>query len=513
MTRRYRLGAHVAAAALAGSALAFVAAPAHAAEADDPSFTPVASDLIGVGSDTTQISMHKAAEGYNATATGFKVASFAATGGGQITLPSGAINRPNGSGAGKALLYGSGNNADVDFARSSSTLSSTEISAGLQQFPFAVDTLVMAVSNNVTSNAPTSLTKEQVVSIYKGDITNWSQVGGTDGVIQPYIPQAGSGTRSFFVSQLTAANGGVAVTLGANVKEVQEHDDTLIKGDKNAIAPFSKGRGQLLGTTLRYEDGTFIFKRAVYNVVRGGTQGNADVQAFFGPNGYLCSNAAKDLIKAGGLEQMATSAGGGVCGEVTQQAVTNYTTNQSVATTTDLSFASTKAGEVTLTAAVTAANSPSGTVTFTEGSTIVAAAVPLSSGQAVATFEATPGEHTYTATFTPDSAAAFQSSSDDVTGVVVAGSKLTTAFPASVKTGKKVTGTVTVAGVDTDAVPTGKVTVKVGSKTVATGTLAGGKVKLSLGKITKKTTFVITYSGDDAVAGATKKVVVKVTKK
>ena len=186
-------------------------------------------------------------------------------------------------------------------------------------------------------------------------------------------------------------NGGVDVTLAGSVAEVQEHDDSAIKGDPNAIAPFSKGRGQLLGTTLRYENGTFIFQRAVYNVVRGGTQANADVQAFFGPNGFLCSNAARDLIKAGGLEQMATSAAGGVCGEVTQQAVTNYTTNQSVATTTDLTFASTKAGEATLTAAVTAANSPSGTVTFTAPQSVVfsaaAAAARSITGSAVTAFQ------------------------------------------------------------------------------------------------------------------------------
>ena len=112
-TRRRRLVAHVAAVALAGSAIALAAAPAQAAtDADDPSFTPVATDLIGVGSDTTQIAMHKAAEAYSTATSGFNVASFAATSGGQITLPSGAINRPNGSGAGKALLYGTGNNTD-----------------------------------------------------------------------------------------------------------------------------------------------------------------------------------------------------------------------------------------------------------------------------------------------------------------------------------------------------------------------------------------------------------------
>ena len=63
-----------------------------------------------------------------------------------------------------------------------------------------------------------------MVDIYKGDVTNWNQVGGTAGVIKPLIPQAGSGTRSFFVAQLKAANGGVAVV--ARPRAVQRSRST-----------------------------------------------------------------------------------------------------------------------------------------------------------------------------------------------------------------------------------------------------------------------------------------------
>src|SRR5689334_11038710 len=109
------------AAALAGSAIALSAGSASAAtDPDDPSFTPVAGDLIGVGSDTSQHAVHLFAEAWNAdprTQGVAKIASFAATGGGTITLPSGDITRPNGSGAGKGLLYGAANNTDIDFAR------------------------------------------------------------------------------------------------------------------------------------------------------------------------------------------------------------------------------------------------------------------------------------------------------------------------------------------------------------------------------------------------------------
>ena len=53
-------------AAVAASTLALGVPSASAAqEAYDPTFTPVAADLIGVGSDTTEISMHYVAEGFD----------------------------------------------------------------------------------------------------------------------------------------------------------------------------------------------------------------------------------------------------------------------------------------------------------------------------------------------------------------------------------------------------------------------------------------------------------------
>ena len=500
------------AAALAGSAIALSAGAAHAAtDPDDPSFTPVGSDLIGVGSDTSQHAVHLFAEAWNAdprTAGLPKIASFAATGGGQITLPSGAINRPNGSGAGKGLLYGAGNNADVDFARSSSANSAAETSAGLQAFPFALDTLVMVVSKNVASHAPATLTEAQIVSIYKGDTTNWSQVGGSNGTIKPMIPQAGSGTRSFFVSQLKRMNGGVDVTLGSNVQEVQEHDPTPIQGDADAVAPFSEGRAEIAGT-LQLETG-FAADRALYNVVRGTDVSNAVIQAAFGSSGALCSTDARPLIEAAGFKQLATPDHGGVCGAPTQSAVSNFTTNQQVVTTTDLSATSAKAKTVTLSATVTGATSPSGTVDFFEGETQVASDVPLTSGAATTTLTGvTPGEHTYTAEFTGDEGSVFEpSASEDATVTVKTSSTVAETFPASVAAGKKATGTVTVTG--DGATATGKVTIKQGSKTLASATLKNGKATITLPKLKKGTAKLkAVYGGDALVAGSSTSFTIK----
>lgn len=508
------------AAALAGSAIVMTAGTASAAvDPNDTTFTPVSADLVGVGSDTSQHVIKLFAESWNAAtpAPAFRIATYAATGGGTIPIPNGDISRPNGSGAGKAMLFGAGNDPDVDFARSSSANSASETSAGLQAFPFALDTLVMAVSGNVTSNAPTALTPAQIVAIYKGEITNWSEVGGTAGVIAPKTPQPGSGTRSFWDGQLRAMNGGVTVVYGASVQEVQEHDDTEIKNNANAIAPFSKGRAGLLGTTLRLETG-FNADRAIYNVVRGTDLGNPDVQAAFGVDGALCSTASRALIEESGFKQLATPDHGGVCGEATQGAASNFNTNEQVITTTSLAATSTGPRTAKLVATISGSTAPQGTVDFFEGATEVASNVPLVSSTATANLSnVTPGAHTYRAVFDP--ATGFEPS-EDTASVTVADvvvkvkPSITETFPATahLKRAKAVAvkGTVTVRG---GATATGKVTIKRGAKVLKTGVLKSGKVRLTLPKLKKGTyKLTIVYAGDAKHLGATKTFTVKVVK-
>lgn len=522
-----KLLAGLATTAVTVSTLALTAGSASAAyvpHAQDPSFTPVSGDLIGGGSDTTMGSIHFAAEAFNEAhpEAGFKVASYAAVpqpAGGTITLPGGTeINRPNGSGGGKGLLYGANNQPELDFARSSSALNGNETAANLQAFPFGLDTLRIAVSGNVASHAPASLTPAQIVGIYKGDIDNWSEVGGTAGVIAPKIPQSGSGTRDFFVAQLKAMNGGADVTLAGTVEPVQEHDDTTIKNDANAIAPFSLGRAELLGSTLRLtsDAATTGWKadRAVYNVVRQASLGDAKIQEFFGPEGFLCSTEAREFIEQGGLKQLASESKGGVCGVATQNATSNFLLNEQVVTSTKLTVSSTAARAAKLTAVVTGATAPRGTVTFYNGETVLKSNVGIISGQATTTVSGlTPGKVSYRAVYTPEAGSAFEPSEATGTGTVKTSSTVVAAFPKSVKAGKAAKGTVTVklAGVSTAA--TGKVSVKLGSKTLASGSLKAGKVTLTLKKLkTGANKLKAVYAGDANAVGSQKTFTVKVAK-
>jgi ABC-type phosphate transport system substrate-binding protein len=480
---------------LAGSAVA------------EPTFVPKADDIVGAGSDTTQFAMDNLIDGasingftvpgYNADRTSARLVSFdtvdasGALIGGNIVPKEGAtaVPRPNGSGDGKSRLFGAGNDANINYARSSSSLSSAEAGANLYQIPFAVDGLKMAVDGTQT-NAPAGVSVGDLVKIYNGDYTNWSQLPGstTSGTIDALIPQAGSGTRSFFLGLLKAANNGVDVSL-AGVKETQEHSDKDIKADPNAIAPFSTGRAKSTPTIKLLAgsaDGGFDAKRALYNVVRQSDLTASWFEPIFGETGFICSTAAKPLIEKAGFDQLATPADGGACGAPTQSAVQNFTTNQHNPTqnTATTLMAAVKAQNVTLTATVKApAGTPEGSVAFFEGAKQVGTA-NLSGGVGIATLtRVAPGTHTYKASYTPADAAAFVGSDSGTKTARVAklASKTTVTMVSKFGATKRVPATVKVLAGGRAAA--GKVVVKDGLKQIASGLLKSGKVSILLPRL------------------------------
>lgn len=524
-------------ASLAGSVLAMTAGTAFAAYApdvDDSKAAPVAADLIGVGSDTSQHALKLLADAWNGGAKGdydatFDVASFSALGSPELPAPIAvrddgtAFTRPTGSGPGRAALYGAGRVSAVDFARSSGAPSATDFGNGMRVVPFALDTVVPAVAGGNT-HAAASLTLQDLRDIYVTcTMTTWGD--GTP--IHPYVPKSGSGTESFFKGKVLPTG---TTNYGACVKDhtddahpdttkVQEHDPSLFTTDPLALVPFSKGRAAIAGAAVKVVGGDEVsFKRNLYDVVRVEemTAGSA-LDTFFGSDGFVCSAAAHDVIKAAGFDQLATPAHGGDCGAVLDTASSNFTLNEVVTTTTALTGTSASAGQLTLLAKVTGSTVPTGSVTFTEGATTLAADVPLVSGQAAKALTGlTPGAHTVTATYAP-SDSIFLGSEKTVTVTVQAPapakvvSTIKETFPAKVKKGKRTTGTVTVKLSGSSAIPTGKVTVKKGAKTVGSGTLSGGKVKLKLKKLPKGLQKLkVTWPGDAAGLASSKKFTIRV---
>ncbi len=518
---RSRVSALAAGAALVAGTLAVTTGTAQAAPTEfDPTFTPVAGDVVGTGSDTTQAALAYIAQAYNADkAAGSRLASFAAIGDpATITLREGtaAIARStvNGSGNGKKLLYGTTNNATADYARSSSSLNTAEVAAGLKQAAFAVDGIKMAVRKAGT-NAPASLTAAQLVGIYKGEITNWSQIDATkSGVIKPLIPQSGSGTRTFFEDRLKASNGGNAVALGPAVAETQEHSDADLVNDPNAIAPFSTGRAKST-TTISLLEGV-QFDRALYNVVRNEDLANpakaAKLQAIFGETGFLCSVEGKAAIEKAGFLQLAPTSAEGECGKWTDAAVSNFKNADQVTaafTTTTVKAAALGNRQVRLTATVKSTASIQGTVDFLEGSTKVGTAFVAGGVATVTVGNVTPGAHSYTATFKPTNAAQqLPSTSQSAASTTV---KTPVALALSVPGGTY--GKAVKLTVKATPAVTGTATVKVAGRSYAVALKAGaGTVTLPATIAAGRQAVTATYAGSAAYDAVTRGATLTVAK-
>lgn len=178
---------------------------------------------------------------------------------------------PNGSGAGKNALKDPTNltNGCIDIARSSSGRSGSD-PAAFQYFGFAKDAVSWAAFNG--GHAPASLTKAQIKSIYDCTFTNWSEVGGTAGAIQRYLPQAGSGTRSFFIANILDGSDPTLAAGCAAVKLVEENKgDQVAAADRpGAILPYSAGSwiAQANGATVNFRSTATVRAITVSGVVQ-----------------------------------------------------------------------------------------------------------------------------------------------------------------------------------------------------------------------------------------------------
>ncbi len=111
------------------------------------------------------------------------------------------------------------------FGTSSRDLKTDEETSSLTQEILAIDGIAIIVNPN---NSLEDITKEDLIKIYSGEITNWNQVGGADQEIQVVSREEGSGTRGAFEELLEIegkittnatianGNGNVANTVAQN---------------------------------------------------------------------------------------------------------------------------------------------------------------------------------------------------------------------------------------------------------------------------------------------------------
>ena len=115
----------------------------------------------------------------------------------------------------------------VDFGALSRELKEEEKAVVKHEWVIAKDGIAIVVNKDVDVD---DLTKEQIKDIFTGEITNWSQVGGTNAKIEVVVREEGSGTRDAF-NELTGVLGKDAD--GNNIDNTVE--SALIQGSTGAI--------------------------------------------------------------------------------------------------------------------------------------------------------------------------------------------------------------------------------------------------------------------------------------
>ncbi|MFJ4468806.1 hypothetical protein ACIP2X_15140 [Streptomyces sp. NPDC089424] len=306
--------------------------------------TPPFRALAGVGSDTTQYVVNGLGE-VAVDAGGNKiVGSWNATGSATITPKADAhcanIARPNGSSAGIDRLLADINNTAqsdcVDFARSSrgpSTAGST-----LTFIPFGKDAVTYAT--DLGSTLPSNLSIAQLQSIYRN--CTFVDAGVTKTVSKALLPQAGSGTRTYWLSSIgvTEAEITTAKNAGCVDDTVQEHDGVALasgtqimpysvaqwiaQGKGFADVPNRRGESRLRsiagvapttgsGSALALNP-NFTFARDVYNVVPTAKLGDANIaRAFVGASSQVCQNIA--TVKNYGFGDLSADSAPSNCGD------------------------------------------------------------------------------------------------------------------------------------------------------------------------------------------------------
>ena len=225
--------------------------------ASSASAEPVSNSYVLVGSDTLQDSTNALLNGTRATgstvriltADGNTVGSFDAFGTSAIQTKAGGpfFGRPSGSGQGVTALRSSitgnaysGNAAvptrvitgQVDIARSSSGPGSNQNANGLLAYvPYARDAVAYAYKGGTAAWA--NITPGELKQIFDGTL---KQIDGVD--VHPRLPQAGSGTRNFFLPAIGYASGTTAAPGVSDTGNVTPENDAsvLAAGD---IIPFS----------------------------------------------------------------------------------------------------------------------------------------------------------------------------------------------------------------------------------------------------------------------------------
>ena len=203
---------------------------------------------------------------------------------------------PTGSGTGiTAVLEGR-----CDIGLSSRNLKAEEESAGLKATVLAYDGIAVIVNPN---NPVSDLDVETIAKIYTGEITNWSELGGTDGEIVLIGREAGSGTRDGFESitgtedvckyrQELTSTGDVITTVSQNPNAIGYASVASIKDSVKAVTVDG-----VAPTNESIKDGSYVIQRPFVMVTKADSELSESAQKFFD---FALSPEAEEIIIAAG---------------------------------------------------------------------------------------------------------------------------------------------------------------------------------------------------------------------
>lgn len=204
---------------------------------------------------------------------------------------------PTGSGSGiKAVQEGR-----CDIGLSSRDLKDEEKAAGLTGTVLAFDGIAMIVH---PENPVSDLTLEQIAAIYTGEITNWNEVGGSDGEIVLIGREAGSGTRDGFESitgtedackyrQELTSTGDVITTVAGNPNAIGYASLASVKNSVKAISV-----GGVAPSEATIKDGSYAVQRPFVLVTKTDAELSETAKKFFD---YITSADANEIIAAAGV--------------------------------------------------------------------------------------------------------------------------------------------------------------------------------------------------------------------
>lgn len=211
---------------------------------------------------------------------------------------SGVTVNYSGTGSGAGVEAAVSGTADIGLA--SRSLKDEEKAKGAVEHIVALDGVAVVVHPGNTVN---DLTVEQIAQIFTGEITNWSQLGGTDAPIAVYGREAGSGTRGAFEEIVDVEDACVYVNEYSSTGDMVGS----VAGNPNAIGYASLSAVNDTVKALKVngvdctedtiKDGSYSIQRPFVMITREGVELSPAAQAFLD---YALSTEAAEIIALAG---------------------------------------------------------------------------------------------------------------------------------------------------------------------------------------------------------------------